>query len=99
MADITKPLSAVPTDALLLAFLEAEGVRFMSFPHARNSESVFTTTGSQSATAIAAGMRKAIAALAPDAVAPKFPTAMRKMWTGGEVQAWIDANWPKGGAA
>lgn len=30
---------------------------------------------------------------------PKFPTALRKIWSGGEVQAWIDANWQKGGAA
>lgn len=31
--------------------------------------------------------------------APKFPTMLRKMWSGGEVQAWIDENWQKGGAA
>ncbi len=26
---------------------------------------------------------------------PKFPTMLRKMWSGGEVQAWIDEHWPK----
>lgn len=26
--------------------------------------------------------------------APRFPTMLRKMWSGGDVQAWIDANWP-----
>lgn len=25
---------------------------------------------------------------------PKFPTMLRKMWSGGEVQDWIDRNWP-----
>nr|WP_315206810.1 hypothetical protein [uncultured Albidiferax sp.] len=35
----------------------------------------------------------------PSAAPPKFPVALRKMWSGGEVQQWIDANWPKGGAA
>lgn len=25
---------------------------------------------------------------------PRFPTMLRKMWSGGEVQAWIDAHWP-----
>ena len=29
----------------------------------------------------------------PDTKAPKFPTVIRKMWSGGEVQAWIDENW------
>lgn len=29
---------------------------------------------------------------------PRFPTMLRKMWSGTEVQKWIDANW-KGGAA
>jgi hypothetical protein len=24
---------------------------------------------------------------------PRFPTMLRKMWSGCEVQAWIDANW------
>ncbi len=24
---------------------------------------------------------------------PRFPTMLRKMWSGGEVQAWIDENW------
>lgn len=24
---------------------------------------------------------------------PRFPTMLRKMWTGSEVQAWIDENW------
>lgn len=27
---------------------------------------------------------------------PRFPTMLRKMWSGREVQAWIDANWPAG---
>jgi hypothetical protein len=26
---------------------------------------------------------------------PKFPTAVRKMWSGGEVQEWIDRAWEK----
>jgi hypothetical protein len=26
--------------------------------------------------------------------APRFPTMLRKMWSGGEVQAWIDRHWP-----
>lgn len=26
---------------------------------------------------------------------PQFPTVLRKMWSGGEVQEWIDRNWPK----
>jgi hypothetical protein len=30
---------------------------------------------------------------APLTETPKFPTMLRKMWTGREVQAWIDANW------
>lgn len=25
--------------------------------------------------------------------APRFPTMLRKMWSGGEVQDWIDRNW------
>lgn len=25
--------------------------------------------------------------------APRFPTMLRKMWSGGEVQQWIDENW------
>ena len=24
---------------------------------------------------------------------PRFPTMLRKMWSGGEVQQWIDENW------
>ena len=24
---------------------------------------------------------------------PRFPTVLRKMWSGGEVQDWINANW------
>ena len=24
---------------------------------------------------------------------PRFPVMLRKMWSGGEVQAWIDKNW------
>jgi hypothetical protein len=28
--------------------------------------------------------------------APRFPTMLRKMWTGREVQAWIDEHWPDG---
>ncbi len=24
---------------------------------------------------------------------PRFPTMLRKMWSGGEVQAWINENW------
>ncbi len=31
----------------------------------------------------------------PKSDAPRFPTMLRKMWSGGEVQAWIDENWPK----
>lgn len=27
---------------------------------------------------------------------PQFPTMLRKMWSGGEVQAWINDNWPRG---
>lgn len=26
-------------------------------------------------------------------VPPVFPTALRKMWSGGEVQEWINAHW------
>lgn len=29
----------------------------------------------------------------PAAPPPRFPTMLRKMWCGGEVQAWIDENW------
>ena len=29
----------------------------------------------------------------PSAEPPKFPTMLRKMWSGGEVQHWINANW------
>lgn len=25
--------------------------------------------------------------------APNFPTTLRKMWSGGEVQQWINENW------
>jgi hypothetical protein len=27
---------------------------------------------------------------------PRFPTMLRKMWSGGEVQAWIDEHWNAG---
>lgn len=30
----------------------------------------------------------------PEPAAPRFPTMLRKMWSGGEVQAWIDEHWP-----
>lgn len=26
---------------------------------------------------------------------PQFPTMLRKMWSGGEVQRWIDEHWNK----
>ena len=26
---------------------------------------------------------------------PRFPTMLRKMWSGSEVQKWIDENWEK----
>lgn len=26
---------------------------------------------------------------------PQFPTMLRKMWSGTEVQEWINANWSK----
>lgn len=26
---------------------------------------------------------------------PKFPTMLRKMWSGSEVQQWINENWSK----
>lgn len=29
----------------------------------------------------------------PEAQPPRFPTMLRKMWSGGEVQAWIDQHW------
>ena len=36
----------------------------------------------------------AVLSAAPTApVKPQFPTMLRKMWSGGEVQAWIDENW------
>lgn len=28
---------------------------------------------------------------------PQFPTMLRKMWSGGEVQKWINENWSKHG--
>ena len=31
----------------------------------------------------------------PKPEAPKFPTALRKQWSGGEVQEWIDRAWEK----
>lgn len=30
---------------------------------------------------------------APAQEPPKFPTMLRKMWSGSEVQEWIDRNW------
>jgi hypothetical protein len=30
---------------------------------------------------------------------PQFPAMLRKMWSGGDVLAWIYSNWPRGGAA
>jgi len=30
---------------------------------------------------------------APKGPAPKFPTALRKQWSGTEVQDWINSNW------
>lgn len=30
---------------------------------------------------------------APQGEPPKFPTMLRKMWSGGEVQQWINENW------
>jgi len=27
---------------------------------------------------------------------PRFPTMLRKMWSGGEVQSWIDEHWRGG---
>lgn len=30
---------------------------------------------------------------------PQFPTMLRKMWSGGEVQSWIDENWNKAPAS
>ena len=32
--------------------------------------------------------------LLPPKQAPRFPVAIRKMWSGTEVQAWLDANYP-----
>lgn len=29
----------------------------------------------------------------PQRTPPQFPTALRKMWSGNEVQDWINANW------
>lgn len=34
-----------------------------------------------------------------EAKPPQFPTMLRKMWSGGEVQRWIDENWNKAPAA
>ncbi len=34
-------------------------------------------------------------ALAEPSAPPKFPTALRKMWSGTEVQEWINENWSK----
>ena len=31
----------------------------------------------------------------PEQKAPQFPTMLRKMWSGSEVQKWIDENWEK----
>ena len=51
-----------PTDAELIAELESEGVEFMRFRGGHRGErDIWTTTGSQRAMRIAAGMRKAIA--------------------------------------
>ena len=36
-------------------------------------------------------LRAALAA--PQGEPPKFPTMLRKMWSGGEVQQWINENW------
>jgi len=33
----------------------------------------------------------------PEQEPPRFPTMLRKMWSGGEVQKWIDENWSKHG--
>jgi hypothetical protein len=30
-----------------------------------------------------------------DVEPPQFPIALRKMWSGAEVQKWIDENWSK----
>lgn len=34
------------------------------------------------------------AGVAPTVQPPRFPTMLRKMWSGGEVQQWLDENWP-----
>jgi hypothetical protein len=31
----------------------------------------------------------------PPPSSPRFPVALRKQWSGGEVQEWIDRNWSK----
>ena len=31
----------------------------------------------------------------PEQHPPQFPTMFRKMWSGGEVQQWINENWSK----
>ena len=38
-------------------------------------------------------LRDAIRRLATPPAPPQFPTMLRKMWTGREVQAWIDEHW------
>ena len=32
----------------------------------------------------------------PQRKPPQFPTMLRKMWSGNEVQDWINENWNKG---
>lgn len=31
----------------------------------------------------------------PETKPPRFPTMLRKMWSGGEVQDWINEHWRK----
>lgn len=33
--------------------------------------------------------------MVPESEPPKFPTMLRKMWSGTEVQEWINENWSK----
>ena len=33
----------------------------------------------------------------PEQEPPQFPIMLRKMWSGGEVQKWINENWSKHG--
>lgn len=56
--------------------------------HAYAREAVATATSK-----IAALQREVEGMRSASRPAPRFPTMLRKMWSGGEVQAWINEHW------